>query len=72
LDELDLNLASLAASLLIIVIIIVSRGGNSRTLGAAGFAVAGRVITRRAVIELRRISDVGHFDGLDFVLDRVG
>lgn len=72
LNELDLDLAPLTASLLVIVVIIISCGGDTRTLGAAGLAVAGRVVNGRTVVELRWISDVGHIKGLDFVLDRVG
>lgn len=63
LNEFDLNLAPLAASLLIVVVIIVSRGGNTRTLGATGLAVTGRVVGGGAMVKLRRISNVGHVRG---------
>lgn len=73
LDELDLDLASLAASLLIIVIIVIGCGsGDTRTLCTAAVTIAGGVVDGRTVIELRRISNVGHIEMLDFVLDRVG
>jgi hypothetical protein len=73
LDELDLNLASLAASLLIVVVIVISCGsGDTRTLCAAAVAITSRVVDGRTVVELRRISNVGHIELLVFVLDRVG
>lgn len=63
LDELDLNLSSLTATLLVIIVIIVGGGRGSRSFGAPRLAIACRVLARRALIQLRRIGDVGHGDG---------
>lgn len=62
-NEFDLNLASLATTLLIIVVIIVSGCGHARTFGATGvktIAAGKRVITWRRVIDGVGIGDVGH------------
>jgi hypothetical protein len=59
-DELDLDLASLATSLLIVVIIIVGSHGVSWSLDPSRI-IAVEVVTRRWVIEAsRRITDVSH------------
>lgn len=70
-DELDLNLATLAAALLIIVVLVVG-GGLSLTLHAAGFLGCAAIADGVRVVKLGRrglvvlIGDVGHgVTGLD-------
>ena len=76
LDEFDLDLSSLTASLLVIVIIVIACLRHSRTLCASRIeAVAGQVIAWGRVIKGIRIGDVGHVDkGFAFCesMDRIG
>lgn len=64
-DELDLNLAALAAALLVVVIVVIGRA-RPGALDAAGFGGSIAIADRVRVVELggRRlvvlISDVGH------------
>ena len=76
LDELDLNLSPLAATLFIVIIIVFGGSRHSRTLGASRLeSVAGEIVARGRVFEGVRIGDVGHVDDgsvLDEGMDRIG
>ena len=62
LNELDLNLSSLATALVIIIVVIVSGRRNSGTLGASRLdAVAGEVVAWGRLIKTGgRIGDISH------------
>jgi hypothetical protein len=64
LDELDFDLATLTATLLIVVIIVIACHRSPRALGATGVgAVASEVIARRRVVETSvGIKLIGHDD----------
>jgi hypothetical protein len=63
LDEFNLNLSPLTATLLIIVIVVVTCCRHSGTLGASRLEpVAGEVVTWGRMVEGVRVSDVGHVD----------
>ena len=71
LDELDLNLSSLATALFIFVFIVISRGRDARTFGATGvIAVACKVIGRGGMVDVR-IGDISHFlrVAIDLIVD---
>jgi hypothetical protein len=68
LDELDLDLATLTATLLIVLIVILTSHGGSWALGTTGVAAGtGEVVTRRRLVKAGGgVSDVGHGgSGLD-------
>lgn len=66
-DELDLNLATLAATFLIIVVVVVGGDAGSRALGATGVARRVAIADRVGVVEvvgrslIVLVGDVGHF-----------
>ena len=61
-DELDLDLASLATSLLIVVIVVVGCHGVSWSLDTSRI-IAVEIIARGRIVEASRwIGDVGHYD----------
>ncbi len=61
LNEFDLNLSPLAATLFIIVVVIIACCRHSRALCASRLeSVAGEVVAGRRVVEGVRIGDVGH------------
>jgi len=63
LDELDLDLPSLAAWLVIIIVIVVGSSRDAWTLGATALgAVAGREVVLRRRVVGGGISDVSHFE----------
>jgi hypothetical protein len=76
LDEFDLNLSPLTATLFIIVVVVVACCRHSRTLCASRLEpIAGEVVARGRVVEGARIGDVGHVDdGSIFYecMDRIG
>jgi hypothetical protein len=76
LNELDLDLSPLTATLVIIIVVVVACCRHPRALCASRLEpVAGEVVARGRVIEGVRISDVSHVDD-DSVffgcMDRIG
>jgi hypothetical protein len=61
LDELDLNLSPLTATLLIIVIVIITSHRSPISLVATAGVVTSEVVARRGLIESVGILNVGHF-----------
>lgn len=62
LDELDVNLSSLAPRLVVVIVIVVSSSRHAWTLDASSIAIAvtsQRVVSTGAVLGIR-ILDVGH------------
>lgn len=75
-DELDFDLAALAAALLVVIIIVIGRG-RAGALNAAGLVVVGIAIAHgMRLVELGGrglfvlIGDVGHFGNLRFEVPR--
>ena len=61
LDEFDLDLSPLTATLLIIIVVVVACLRHSGTLRASRLEpIAGEIVARRRVVEGIRIGDVGH------------
>lgn len=63
LDEFDLNLSAFSPSLLVVIVIIIACKGRPRAFCSSRVnPIAGKVVTRRWVVETSRgISDVGHY-----------